>query len=185
MIGPPASRIEELSGNLSRIRSGEATSNEIVQWLHAVAQTVSSLPPPLTKDARRKYSRTLLYRCDRFEVLALHWEPGCASSIHDHGGALCWLAVASGTVGVENFVRRDSGNTPGFARIDFDGRETLSAGAIDHRQDDIHLHRCFTGTEPAISLHVYAHPIDRFRMFDERAQTCSEVVSTYDAMPNV
>jgi cysteine dioxygenase len=185
MIGPAGMQIEELSTNLLRMRSGDGTSAEIVRWLRAVSSAVAEIPSPRARDSRRSYSRTLLYRCDRFEVLALHWEPGTVTAIHDHGGAFCWLAVAKGTVGVDNFERKDAGGTPGHAQIDFEGREMLSASAIDYRKDDVHLHRCFTGSEPAISLHVYAHPIDRFNTFDERAQTCNEVVSTYDAMPNV
>ena len=178
-------RIEELSVNLDRVRSGEALGGEIVRWLRAVCGDVASLPKPQCHDAHRGYYRTLLYRCDRFEILTLHWEPGIATSIHDHGGARCWLAVAKGSIGVENYVRRDTGATPGYARIDLEGRETLLASGIDFRQDDVHLHRCFTGNEPAISLHLYANPIDRFHTFDERAQTCRDAVSTYDATLSV
>ncbi|HEV3152256.1 MAG TPA: cysteine dioxygenase family protein [Candidatus Baltobacteraceae bacterium] len=185
MIGPAGARIGELSESLSRIRSGQAQDAEIVAWLRAASPMAASIPRPRTGDARRGYSRTLLYRCERFEVLALHWSPGTATAIHDHGGAFCWLAVAQGSVGVDNYVRRDTGATPGFARIDFEGREVLAESAIDYRQDDVHLHRCFTGNEPAVSLHVYARPIDRFYTFDERAQTCTPADSTYDAMLNV
>jgi predicted metal-dependent enzyme (double-stranded beta helix superfamily) len=175
-------RIPELARNLSRARSGDGTNAEVVGWLRAMSGIAAALPQPAQRNPNRQYTRTLLHRCDEFEILVLHWQPGCASSIHDHGGALCWLSVASGDMRVENYVRRDAGATPGYAQIAFDGRETLAAGAVDYRQDDLHLHRCITGDASAISLHVYAHPIDRFHCFDERAQTCSETISTYDAI---
>lgn len=164
------------------MRSGDATTGEVVQWLRAVADSVTSIPIPQKRNPNRQYTRTLLHRCDDFEILVLHWLPNCASAIHDHGGALCWLAVAQGAMGVENYTRRDTGGTPGYARIQFDARELLSAGAIDHRQDDIHLHRCTTGVDPAISLHVYARPIDHFHIFDDRTDSCSEIASCYDAV---
>lgn len=182
MIDGAGRPILELASSLARAKNGEATTSEVVQWLRAMTGVAAALPVPANRCTEREYTRTLLHRCDEFEVLVLHWQPGCTSAIHDHGGAFCWLAVASGSMGVENYLRRDAALTPGYARIGFEGRERLDAGAIDYRQDDLHLHRCVTGSEPAISLHVYARPIDRFNAFDERSERCSEVVSTYDAI---
>lgn len=185
MLDRTAAPVADLARSLSRLRSGEGTNAEVIHWLRAVSGTACAVPLPNASDTRRTYSRTLLHRCEQFEILVLHWPAGSVSSIHDHGGSLCWLAVAQGSIGVENFVRRDSGSAPGFARIDFDGREMLAQGAVDYRQDDVHLHRCIAGEEPAVSLHVYARPIDRFYTFDERAQSCSEALSTYDAILSV
>jgi hypothetical protein len=182
MPQPTARPIEQLAESLARVRTGDGATHEVVQWLRAVANTVTSIPIPERRDPHRKYSRTLLHRCDDFEILVLHWLPNCASAIHDHGGARCWLAVASGSMNVENYIRRDTGSTAGYARIESAGCEVLHAGAIDHRQDDIHLHRCITGADPSISLHVYAHPIESFHTFDDRADRCREVTSCYDAV---
>ena len=182
MIEPAYASIAQLARSLKRSRDGDGTNAEVVKWLRAVSEKAPSIPVPHKRDARRNYARTLLHRCDDFEILVLHWLPGARSSIHDHGGALCWFAVAKGEVGVENFLRYDTGATPGYARIGFDGRENLHEGAIDYRQDDVHLHRCFAGNEHAVSLHVYARPIERFHTFDERARTCCEATSTYDAI---
>jgi cysteine dioxygenase len=181
MRQPTAGPIEQLAHSLARVRTGEGAAQEVVQWLRAVADTVTSIPVPEKRNPNRQYTRTLLHRCDDFEILVLHWFPNCASAIHDHGGARCWLALASGTMTVENYLRRDAGTDAGYARIESVGREVLQRGAIDHRQDDIHLHRCATGGDPAISLHVYAHPIDRFHTFDDRSDRCNEVTSCYDA----
>ena len=183
ITGDPA-QIERLSQNLRRLRTGGDPGEEIVRWLRSMCAMAASIPRPQTQK-RRGYTRTLLHRSDRFEVLALHWAPGVVTPIHDHGGANCWLAVAKGSVGVENFVRRDDGSAPGIACVEFEGREELAVTSIDYRQDDVHLHRCFTAGEPAVSLHVYAHPIDRFLTFDERTQTCQPATSTYDATLNV
>lgn len=173
--------ISNLAESLRRVQTGEGTNLEVVQWLRAVKGIASTVPRPETPDAFRRYTRTLLYKNDRFEILVLHWLAGCASSIHDHGGAHCWLAVSSGTMSVENYLRYDAGEAPGYARIGLEGREELAPGAIDFRQDDVHLHRCIA-REPCVTLHVYAHPIERFHAFDERAYTCGIVTSTYDAV---
>lgn len=174
--------IAELAESLRRVRAGDGTNAEVVRWLRAVGSEACSVPVPAACDPHRRYTRTLVHKDDSFEILVLHWTPGCASAIHDHGGALCWLAVASGQMGIENYLRHDSGQTPGYAAIGLEGREELTAGAVDHRQDDVHLHRCIARGEGAVTLHVYAHAIGHFNTFDEAAHTCSRVSTTYDAV---
>jgi predicted metal-dependent enzyme (double-stranded beta helix superfamily) len=174
--------ISDLAESLRRVRTGEGESAEIVRWLRAAAHITSVVPVPGTCAPHRRYSRTLLHKSDDFEVLVLHWKPGCASAIHDHGGSHCWFAVTHGTMGIENYLRYDTGETDGYARIGLEGREELGPGAIDYRQDDVHLHRCVAGDGQVTTLHVYARPIGRFHAFDECAQTCSDVLSTYDAV---
>lgn len=174
--------VSQLAESLRRVRSGDGTTAEVVQWLRASGGSVANLPAPSTRDPHRDYARTLLFKNDLFEVLAVHWQPNCVSAIHDHGGALCWLAVARGSMRVENYLRTDDGNAEGHAAIRLEGREELGLGAVDYRQDDLHLHRCIATDEPAVSLHVYAHPIDRFRVFKERDSSCFQVESTYDAV---
>ena len=178
----PREPISRLAESLRRVRTGEGTTSEVVQWLRASSDVAARIPMPQPREAHRKYTRTLLFKSELFEILALHWQPNCSSAIHDHGGALCWLTVASGTMGVENYLRTDGGAQPGYAAVSLEGREELGPGAIDHRRDDVHLHRCIARDASAITLHVYAHPIERFNAFDERANTCFEIASTYDAV---
>jgi predicted metal-dependent enzyme (double-stranded beta helix superfamily) len=174
--------ILQLAESLRRVRSGEGTTSEVVRWLRAASAAAAEIPKPHAKPLHRNYTRTLLFKNDAFEVLALHWTPNCISAIHDHGGALCWLTVARGAMSVENFLRTDSGAQADYAAIAFQGREELESGAIDHRQDDIHLHRCIAHDCETISLHVYAHPIERFHGFDQASRRCFEITSTYDAI---
>lgn len=172
--------IAELAETLKRLHTG-APDAEIVRWLRAASPDAARIPVPLSCDPRRAYSRTLLYKSAAFEILVIHWRPGCTSAIHDHGGAHCWLAIADGTMHVDNYVRKDSGGAEGYATLALEGREHLTAGGIDHRNDDVHLHRCATSAAPATSLHVYAKPISRFNAFDEKTFAISEIVSVYDA----
>lgn len=161
---------------------GDLTEPEIVRWLRATAPLASAIPPPLATPQGRAYTRTLLHRCDDFELVVIHWPGNAVSAIHDHGGARCWLAVASGTMRVENFLRFDAGTEPGRARIRPEASGMLAAGEIDYRQDDVHIHRCVASDGPVVSLHLYAQPIDRFNAFEERGERCFEVTSTYDAV---
>ncbi|HET7814004.1 MAG TPA: cysteine dioxygenase family protein [Candidatus Baltobacteraceae bacterium] len=172
--------IAELAENLRRLQSGTPDA-EIVRWLRAASPDAAKIPVPIACDPKRSYSRTLLYKSAAFEILVIHWRPGCVSAIHDHGGAHCWLAVSDGTMHVDNYVRKDSGKEEGYAALRLEGREHLTAGGIDYRNDDVHLHRCATSAAPATTLHVYAKPISRFNAFDEKTYAISEIVSAYDA----
>lgn len=163
---------------------GNLAEPEIVRWLRATAPLATTIPKPRVQGEERRYTRSLVHRCDEFELLVIHWPAGAVSAIHDHGGAKCWFAVASGTMQVENFLRFDAGTDPGRAQIRLEGREELTVGGIDFRQDDVHLHRCLTagGGDPVVSLHLYAKPLLSFTTFDERTDRCAVVTSTYDAV---
>ncbi len=171
-----------LAASLRRVRDSEETDARVVGWLRGAVSLARALPAPATIPSDRQYTRTLLHRSDLFEVLVLHWMPNGASTIHDHGGSQCWFAVASGTMGVENYARRDRGDTGGYARIALQGRQELVAGCIDYRGDDEHLHRCIARDDLVTTLHVYAAPLKRYYTFDERAQTCSPEIASYDAI---
>lgn len=171
--------ISQLARTLDVLRDGQA-SVEVVRWLRAQREYALSLPAPASRPPG--YTRSLLYKNERFEILVLHWQPGCATTIHDHGGAQCWFAVCEGAMHIENYRRYDTGQTAGYARIGIEGRELLVRGDLDYRQDDVHLHRCIAGPAPVTTLHVYAAPLERFHTFDERTESCAEMSCSYDAL---
>lgn len=172
--------VQDLARGLERARTGDGSTQEVVEWLRASSARALDVTIPRPQASARGYTRTLLHRCETFEILMLHWDAGARTDIHDHGGALCWFSVARGCVGVENFDLIGSGQ----GTLKSDGRAQLGTGEIDYRQDDVHLHRCFTA-EPSVSLHVYARPIERFNVFDERSGARRTITSTYDVVAGV
>jgi cysteine dioxygenase len=127
------------------------------------------------------YTRTCAYRDARFEVLLLNWAPGAASAIHDHGDQHCWMLVLAGQLRVEDYVRLDPGDVPGYAHIEPRGLRTLHAGEMDLRSGRFDLHRvAATTTSPAVSLHVYSGPLRKFLVYDEFTRRCQSALGTYD-----
>jgi len=61
-----------------------------------------SLAPYLTWD-RQHYTRNLIDRTPLYELMAICWEVGQASSVHNHRDQNCWMAVPLGRLQVENF----------------------------------------------------------------------------------
>ncbi|MCA1608451.1 MAG: hypothetical protein LC730_03200, partial [Acidobacteria bacterium] len=39
----------------------------------------------------RNYTRNLIYKDERFELMAVCWEPGQVSRIHNHFDQRCWM----------------------------------------------------------------------------------------------
>src|SRR6201997_2322016 len=69
---------------------------------------VESLAPYMNWD-RQHYTRNLIDRTPLYELMAICWEVGQASSVHNHRDQNCWMAVPMGRLQVENFhlVRQD------------------------------------------------------------------------------
>src|SRR5205085_10277703 len=61
-----------------------------------------SLGPYLNWD-RQHYTRNLIDRTPLYELMAICWEVGQASSVHNHRDQNCWMAVPIGRLHVENF----------------------------------------------------------------------------------
>jgi cysteine dioxygenase len=127
------------------------------------------------------YTRSCAYSNERFEVLLLNWAAGAVSALHDHGGQHCWMQVLEGQLVVDDYIRIDAGERPGFARVETRGSRLMNAGDLDLRSGRFDLHRVSAPSGvPALSLHIYAAPLREFLVYDESTQRCKTVQSTYD-----
>ncbi len=110
------------------------------------------------------YARNLIRRTSNYEVLVLGWLGGQKSGIHNHAGQRCWTQVVSGTLTFQNFRP--------IAHLDQEpsplGRPwTQGPKACVYLDDHEGVHSISNqSTIPAVSLHVYAGPIDRCLVFD-------------------
>lgn len=142
-------------------------------WLGGVRLVAESLRPYL-HFVRRRYTRNLVYRDARMEVLLLCWDTGAASPIHDHGGQRCWLRVLAGVLLVEDFPLLSGGREPGPARLG--PARTLGPvgeGHLDFRSEADGIHRVRVLQGPAVTLHVYAAPVETCLVFDARRHRCA------------
>ena len=73
-----------------------------LQYLTANPVDAESLQPYLFWNAQH-YTRNLIDKTDLYELLAICWEPGMGSSIHNHKGQNCWMAAPIGRLAVQNY----------------------------------------------------------------------------------
>jgi cysteine dioxygenase len=155
---PVAQLVHDLRA-LGDLRRRAATVDERLEGFRApVDRLVRHLALP-----RRGYARTLVFRDDAFELLLLSWAPGSRAPIHDHASQDCWFVPLAGAFDVDEYAltaveQRRAWLVPLRSR-------RVGEGELDHR--DVHepVHAVTPATPLALSLHLYARPIDRCRVF--------------------
>ncbi len=102
------------------------------------------------------YVRTLLYRDEHVELLALTWRSGQRSPVHNHGISTCIVRIVEG-VGREHLYRR---REPGKIAREFITRE-LTPGVVTRSSGEMTHSLGNDGDEALVTLHVYAPPLSR------------------------
>jgi cysteine dioxygenase len=59
--------------------------------------------------AKSHYTRNLIHKSELFEVLAICWNVGQVSRIHNHRDQNCWMVTPVGRLRVQNFRVEDRG----------------------------------------------------------------------------
>ncbi len=156
-------------------------TEQLRSFLQATPVDPDSLAPYLTWDCQH-YTRNLIDKTSLYELIAICWEVGQGSSIHNHRDQNCWMAVPIGRLLVENFhvVNQDIG--AGHCAIEATGTIEMNAFqpcAVDPREP---VHRVFNPREfnqRAVSLHVYSRPFDTCVVYSAEQGTCGEVQLHY------
>lgn len=169
--------LSDFVSDLRRLPPLDRAEADMARLLEAIASGPSTGPALPRRPA--DYTRTCAYADERFEVVLLDWSAGAVSAIHDHGGQHCWLVVAQGRLRVDDFERVDDGLDPGKASLAARGSRVLGVGGLDLRSGPHDIHRV-CADEHAVSLHVYARPLNEFLVYDERTHRCSRARGAYD-----
>src|SRR5712671_5049946 len=94
--------IDEFTGGLSAIPADQFTHQAVLDYLRQNPVSPQSLDRYLYFSEER-YTRNLIHKTPVFELLAICWEIGQKSSIHNHRNQSCWMAICYGRVQVQNF----------------------------------------------------------------------------------
>ena len=163
--------IEEFAAGLSAIPAERFTRAEVLEYLRAHPVDPATLNP-YAWFCSEKYTRNLILRTPLFELLAICWDVGQVSSIHNHRGQSCWMAIAYGKVQVQNFrlVRHDPDEST--CELEATSRFLIDAatpGEVDP-EEPIHLvaNPVAFGSR-AVTLHIYSLPFDTCEVYDLKA----------------
>ena len=140
-----------------------------------------TLAPYLHWD-RQRYTRNLIDKTALYELIAICWEVGQASSVHNHRDQNCWMAVPIGRLLVENFHVVDQDIALGKCTIEVAETVEMNAShpcAVDPLEP---VHRVLNPREfnqRAVSLHVYSRPFDSCVVYSAEQGTCGEIQLHY------
>jgi|SRR5579872_195657 predicted metal-dependent enzyme (double-stranded beta helix superfamily) len=177
--------IQKLAEELRRFPA--ATFDEVEplrRFLQDAPVDAESLGPYLNWD-RQHYTRNLIDRTPLYELMAICWEVGQASSVHNHRDQNCWMAVPMGRLQVENFhlVHQDleagRSTLELLDKVEMNIRHPCAVNPADP------VHRVVNPREfnqRAVSLHVYSRPFDTCVVYSPEQGTCGEIKLHFNTM---
>jgi len=157
-------------------------TDPIVKFLGRTLVTPDTLTPYLTWD-RQHYTRNLIDKTPLYELMAICWEVGQGSSVHNHRDQNCWMAVPMGRLLVENYrliaQRLEEGSCE-LETADTVEMNPTHPCAVDPQEP---VHRVYNPREfiqRAVSLHVYSRPFDTCVVYSPEQHTCGEIKLHYN-----
>ena len=131
---------------------------------------------------RQHYTRNLIHKTSLFELMAICWEVGQVSSIHNHKGQNCWMAAPIGRLLVQNYrvIKQDlAAGSCDLAPTDVVEMNAANPCAVDPREPVHKVYNPAEFRERAVSLHVYSRPYDSCVVYDDQKHKCGEIKLSY------
>jgi len=156
-------------------------TQEIVEFLQSIQVNPETLAPYLNWD-RQHYTRNLIDKTPLYEFIAICWEVGQISSVHNHRDQNCWMAVPVGRLLVENYKVVFQNIEEGKCELTTADTVEMNPGhpcAVDPIEP---VHRVVNPREfnqRAVSLHVYSRPFDTCVVYSPDQGTCGEIKLHY------
>ncbi len=139
------------------------------------------------------YTRNLIYKDARFEMMAICWEKGQVSRVHNHWDQRCWMTVPVGRLKGQNFAVAEIDESRGYCKLietdSFELSDCLAAKV--ELEEPVHqVLNLPEFDERAVSLHIYSKPYDRCLSYCRDTNTYKEVELFYTSIdgkicPNV
>jgi hypothetical protein len=116
----------------------------------------------------RHYTRQCIHRSREHELLLICYNEGQRTSIHDYDSQLAWIKPLLGTVLEERFEAVADGT------LKRNGEKVLGIGSLScmAAKNCVHRHSN-AGPGRTATLNLYARPIRRWRVYDERTGLAS------------
>jgi len=176
--------VENLIEGLRAIPDAEFTCDNVYEFLGEHPVEVDSITRYFYW-SENFYTRNLIYKDDRFELMAICWEKGQVSRVHNHYDQKCWMMVPVGKLRGQNFRVVDINEETGFCRLEetdeFDLSECLAAKV--ELEEPIHqVLNLPEFDERAVSLHIYSKPYDRCLSYCRQTDTFKEVQLCYTSI---
>jgi cysteine dioxygenase len=159
--------IDEWVKQLGAILEKEFTIPHVLEFTEQKAIRPESLVPYIFY-ANSHYTRNLIYKCKLFEILAICWNVGQVSRIHNHRGQNCWMVTPIGRLRVQNFRVENQDAARGSCKLILSDSYIMDAThpAVVDPEEPVHqVQNLQEYNQPATSVHIYSYPYDSCEVY--------------------
>jgi len=175
--------VQQFVEGLCRFDRQEFTVDHVAAYVAANRVDPDSLAPYVFYTPTH-YTRNLIYKCELFELLAICWDVGQVSRVHNHQGQNCWMAAPIGRLAVQNYevVRMDeSTSTCELREADRVLLDPEHPTFVDPARPIHSVLNLPEYGQRATSLHVYSYPYDHCLVYSVEQGSCNDVPLFYDS----
>jgi cysteine dioxygenase len=177
-------QIDSLIDGLTAISDEEFTCDNVYQFLSDNPIDVDSITRYFLWSPSF-YTRNLIYKDARFEMLAICWEAGQQSAVHNHSDQKCWMTVPVGRLKGQNFGVVDIDEPRKFCKLvetdSFELADCLSA-KVELEQPIHQILNLAEYDERAVSVHIYSKPFNKCLSYCRDTDTFKEVELCYTSI---
>lgn len=136
----------------------------------------------------RFYTRNLIYKDARFEMMAICWERGQVSKIHNHADQMCWMTVPIGKLSGQNFRAVEIDEEKNYCKLEETDNFSLSdclAAKVELEQPIHQILNLPEYEERAVSIHIYSKPYDSCLTYCRESNRFAEVKLSYASIDGI
>ena len=177
-------KVKDLIEGLRRIPDENFTCDNVYQFLAENPVDVDSIVPYFFW-SENFYTRNLVYKDDRFELMILCWNKGQVSRIHNHADQMCWMTVPVGRLRGQNFRAIELDKGKGFCRLEETDKFDLSNCLTAKVELEEPIHQILNLPEfdqRAVSMHIYSKPFNTCLSYCRDTDTFKEVPLFYTSI---
>jgi predicted metal-dependent enzyme (double-stranded beta helix superfamily) len=176
--------IENLIEGLCGLTDAEFTCDNVYQFLGENPVDVETISRYFFW-SQNCYTRNLIYKDAQFELMAICWDKGQVSRVHNHSEQKCWMMVPVGKLRGQNFRVLEQDESRGYCRLEETDRFDLSDCLAAKVELEEPVHQILNLPEfdaRAVSLHIYSKPYDKCLSYCRQTDTFKEVPLFYTSI---
>ncbi|NNE66965.1 MAG: cysteine dioxygenase family protein [Pyrinomonadaceae bacterium] len=177
-------KLDDLVRGLKEIPDPEFLCEPVYQFLSDNPVDVDSMDPYMNW-SEKFYTRNLVYKDERFELMVICWDKGQVSRIHNHSDQMCWMTVPVGRLKGQNFrvvEQIDSQNYCKLERTDSFSLSDCLAATVELEEPIHQILNLDKYNERAASIHIYSKPFDTCLSYCDETDRFSEVNLSYTSI---
>jgi cysteine dioxygenase len=174
--------VQEFTHGLASIPEKDFTHEGVLAFMRSNRVDPASLSPYVYFSSEH-YTRNLILRTPLFDLIAICWEVGQKSAIHNHCNQNCWMATPYGKVQVNNFklIKRD--DATGFCELEPSDHFMIEPDSPQEVDPSEPIHQVANPSSfrsRAVTLHLYSKPYDMCEIYDlkEKRFSIANLVNT-------